>query len=428
MRRLEGYSGTAVWAAGCAIGLLVGAMLPAGLLFREPRVTDHAEESDDEQSWACPMLCVVLDSPGTCPVCGMDLEPFSAGGGEVVLDRRDQEMIGLSIATAAARELHSSFDATGIIEFDGTEMYTVTAWTAGRIEKLYDYSTGETVTEGSTILDIYSPELYSAQQELLLLADGGSTLGDRGLSAAGERLELLGVTDGQVREIIRTGEASSVFPVVSPRTGTVTAVHVTEGQHVNRGQELFSVSGMDRVWLTVYLTEDRAGRVEPGQTAEFRLLSLPAARDSGTVETVVPFMNRPGGSSEVRIPLDNGDRRYIPGRTVSVTFTGAKEAPVLSVPRSSVLRLGERSLVYVLTAPTVYPVNRDSTLSIEEVRFEPREVTVGGLMQDDRGSLFYPVLEGLEEGDVVALEGLFLIDSQAELTGLPSLLQPGGRD
>ncbi len=428
MMWLEKYSGAAVWAVGCLAGLLIGAVLPGRLLFRDSGATyDHTHEGEGGQSWACPMLCVVLDSPGNCPVCGMELEPFEASGTEVVLSRHDQEMIGLSIATAEERVLYTSFSATGRIEFDETGNYTVTAWTPGRIERLYVQYDGEQVSSGSTVLEIYSPELYSAQQELLVLADESNLLGDDGIDAARERLSLLGASDYQIQRVLQTGEARSVFPVVSPAGGMVTGVFVTEGQQVTRGQDLFRVSDLSSVWLTVYLTEDRTGRVQAGQEAVFRLDSRPGFQGSGTVETVVPFMNRPGGSAEVRIPLENPDGNLIPGQTASVTFTGSERGPVISVARSSVLRLGERSLVYVLTAPTVYSVNEDNSLRIEEVRFEPREVTIGELSSDAQGSMFYPVLDGLVEGDVVALDGVFLIDSQSELIGLPSLLNPGGR-
>ena len=91
------------------------------------------------------------------------------------------------------------------------------------------------------------------------------------------------------------------------------------------------------------------------------------------------------------------------------------------------MRLGQRSLVYVLTAPTVYSTGDDGSLLIEEARFSSREIVTGPLSHDGEGNQFYPVYSGVEPGEVVALEGAFLIDSQAELVGLPSLLNPDGR-
>ena len=426
MKRTGRNQTAAVWAAGCLIGVLVGIFLPRSLLFSDEDI-EAGHSHDDGQSWACPMLCVVLDSPGNCPVCGMELEPFTASGTEVVLNRHDQEMIGLSIATVSERDLFTTISATGRIEFDETGLYTVTAWTAGRIDRLYVHYEGEQVSYGTTLLDIYSPEMYSAQQELIVLSDESRLLGEEGIGAAREKLRLLGASSAQIDRVIQTGEARSSFPVTSPAAGTVTAVYVTEGEHVDRGQPLFEVADIGSVWLTVYLAEDQAGRIESGQPARFTLDSTPGYERTGVVGTVVPFLDRPGGSAEARISLLNPDGDLLPGQTASVTFTGSGQGSVLSVPRSSVLSLGERSVAYVLTAPTSYTVNDDGSLSIEGVRFEPRTVVVGNLSRDSGGSFYYPVLSGLESGDVVALEGAFLIDSQAELIGLPSLLNPGER-
>ncbi len=264
MKLLERHPPVLVWIAGIVLGVLVGALLPRSLLFRTAEeLAEHQHDAEGGESWACPMLCVVLDSPGTCPVCGMDLEPFASTGTEVVLSRHDQEMIDLSIALVTERNLYTSFTATGRIEFDETDTYAVTAWTGGRIERLYVSFEGEQVYHGSALLEIYSPELYAAQQELLVLSDETLLLGDQGIEAAREKLRLLGATNAQIERVLRTGEARSVFSVVSPTSGTVTSVHVIEGEYVTRGQSLFHVSDLSRVWLVVYLPEDQAGMVEP---------------------------------------------------------------------------------------------------------------------------------------------------------------------
>jgi len=427
MKRSAGYPPAAVWIAGGLIGVLAGSLLPGSILFTEGAGSGAVDRQDDGLTWACPMLCVVLDHPGSCPVCGMELEPFEAGGTDVVLSRHDQEMIGLSIALVEPRELFTSIGATGRIEFDPSGERSVTAWTAGRIERLPVSAEGQEVSPGTILMDIYSPELYVAQQELLVLADGQRLLGEEGLEAAKEKLRLLGVTEVQMERVMESGTAVSTFPVFSPVSGTVTGVYVREGDQVTRGQHLMDVADLSTVWLTVFLTEDQAGLVGPGQSAGFTLDAHPGVEYSGTVESVVPFLDGPGGSAEARVTLPNPAGDLLPGQTAAVTFTGSGYGSVLSVPRNSVLSLGERSLVYVLTAPLSYPEPDEGRLRIEEARFEPREVVVGVLSTDAEGNRYYPVLQGLEQGDVVALDGAFLIDSQAELTGLPSLLDPDGR-
>ena len=383
---------------------------------------DHEGSINQLESWACPMLCVVLDHPGTCPVCGMELEPFISTGDEVVLSRHDQHMIGLTIGETAVRDLSTRFSAPGLIEFDETGLYSITAWTGGRLERLYVDYQGERVSMGAALADIYSPELYSAKQELLVLSQAGSTLEDHGMILAAEKLRLLGVSDYVINRIIETGHVRTVSTIVSPSSGTVTAVLVREGEYVSTGQTLLELSDISTVWLTVYLTEDQFGLVNSGQELEFRIDTEPDRVFKAVVDTVDPFLDHQGGSFEARIILENTSGEFLPGQSAAVAFINREQpGTVLSIPRGSVLSLGSRSIVYVMTGPTVYSAENDGSLRIEEARFEPRQVTIGPLAADSSGELFNPVYSGLSEGDIVALKGAFLIDSQAELLGLPSL-------
>lgn len=408
---------------GVIIGLLFGFGLPGGWLFQSSAEEhDHYGSSDLPESWACPMLCVVLDHPGTCPVCGMELEAFISTGDEVVLSRHDQAMLDLTVGEAAVRSLVTRFTAPGLIEFDGTGLYSVTAWTGGRIEHLYVDYQGEHLARGEVIAGIYSPELYAAKQELLVLSQAGSTLEDYGMTLAAEKLRLLGASEYVISQIIERGDVSTVSTVISPVSGTVTAIHVREGEYVSTGQILLEMADISTVWLTIYLTEDQSGLVSEGQEVEFRINSEPDKVFSGLIDTVDPFLDQPGGAFEARIILENPSGEFLRGQSAVATFINREQpGAVLSVPRGSVLSLGSRSVVYVMTGPTVYSTGDNGSLRIEEARFEPMLVTVGPPAADSTGEVFYPVYAGLSEGDVVALEGAFLIDSQAELLGLPSL-------
>lgn len=408
---------------GVIIGLVLGLLLPAGWLFNgSTEKHDHEGNTDQSESWACPMLCVVLDHPGTCPVCGMELEAFISTGDEVVLSRHDQEMLGLTVGEAAVRDLTTRFTAPGLIEFDDTGLYSITAWTEGRIEHLYVDFPGERVSSGAAIVDIYSPEIYAAMQELLVLSQAGSTLEGYGMTLAAEKLRLLGVSEYVIHQIIETGDVRTVSTVISPARGAVTSIHVREGEYVSRGQVLLELADISSVWLTVFLTEDQSGLVHAGGELEFRMDSEPDRVFAAAVNSVDPFLDQPGGASEARIILENSSGEFLPGQSGAATFVNREQpGTVLSVPRGSVLSLGERSVVYVMTGPIIYSAGDDGSLRTEEARFEPRLVTVGPPAADSTGELFNPVFAGLSEGDIVALKGAFLIDSQAELLGLPSL-------
>ena len=408
---------------GVIIGLLFGFVLPRGWLFRSPdEAHDHNGSADLPESWACPMLCVVLDHPGTCPVCGMELEAFISTGDEIVLSRHDQAMLDLTVGEAAVRNLTTSFTAPGLIEFDGTGLYSITAWTGGRIENLYVDYQGEHLASGDVIAGIYSPELYAAKQELLVLSQSGSTLEDYGTTLAAEKLRLLGASEYVINGIIERGDVSTLSTVISPVSGTVTAIHVREGEYVSTGQILLELADISTVWLTVYLTEDQSGLVYEGQEVEFRIDAVPDKVFSAVIDAVDPFLDQPGGAFEARIILENSSGEFLPGQSAAASFINREQpGAVLSVPRESVLSLGSRSVVYVMTGPNVYSTGDNGSLRIEEARFEPVQVTAGPLAAGSTGEVFYPIYAGLSEGDVVALKGAFLIDSQAELLGLPSL-------
>ena len=408
---------------GVIVGLIFGFGLPWGWLFQSPaEAHDHEGSSDLPESWACPMLCVVLDHPGTCPVCGMELEAFISTGDEVVLSRHDQAMLDLTVDEAAVRDLNTRFTAPGLIEFDGAGLYSVTAWTGGRIERLYVDYQGEHLASGEVIAGIYSPELYAAKQELLVLSQAGSTLEDYGETLAAEKLRLLGASEYVINQIIERGDISTISAVTSPVSGTVTAIHVREGEYVSTGQVLLELADISTVWLTVYLTEDQSGLVFEGQEVEFRIDALPDKVFSAVIDAVDPFLDQPGGAFEARIILENSSGEFLRGQSAAAVFINReKPGAVLSVPRGSVLSLGSRSVVYVMTGPTVFSTGDNGSLRTEEARFEPIQVTAGPLAADSTGEVFYPIYAGLSEGDVVALKGAFLIDSQAELLGLPSL-------
>jgi len=416
-------TGSYILIAAVIAGFIIGSLLPERWLFRD---VDRSEANDREENWACPMLCVVLDHAGTCPVCGMELEPFFNTDGEVILSRHDQQMINLSIEEAAVRDLTTSLKVPGVIEFDETGLHSITAWTGGRLERLHADQQGEHISSGAPLAEIYSPELYAAKQELLILSRNAANSEDYGVILAIEKLRLLGMSDYSINRLIETGHTGTATMVFSPSSGTVVEVLVREGDYVSTGQVLLELADISTVWLTLFLTEDQFGLIDTGQELEFSIDSDPERIFSAVIDMVDPFMNDRGGFVEARITLANASGEFFPGQSAAATILN-REHPgtVLSVSRGCVLSLGERSIVYVMTAPTVYREDDDGSPVIEEARFEPRLVRVGPLAADSTGYLFHPVYAGLEEGEVVALKGAFLIDSQAELLGLPSLFNSG---
>ncbi|MBC8428872.1 MAG: efflux RND transporter periplasmic adaptor subunit [FCB group bacterium] len=407
--------------SGLIIGLLIGFLLPSKMLFIDDTADVSSTVSTEHEYWACPMLCVTLESPGTCPVCGMDLELFISTGDEVVLTRYDQEMIDLSVTEVQIRTLHTEFTAPGIVEFDESKTYSVTSWVSGRLDRLYIEYIGDHVESGQAVADIYSVELFEAKQELSIAVS--NSLGSRLISLAKDKLRLLGVSNTEINRIAGGGEISSNSTIVAPVSGTVTDIHVTDGEYVSTGKTIIEISDVSSLLLTVTLTEDQTGLVNPGQVFDFYLHSVSGEKLSGIIDTVDPHLSDTRQAAEARAILQDENDVFFPGQSASVTFSIPYEnESIISIPRSSVLALGERHIAYKMTAPLLYLGGSEGELRLEEIKFMPVQITVGPLCSDGSGDLYYPVLSGLEEEDVVALNGAFLIDSQAELLGLPSLL------
>lgn len=465
------------------LGLLAGALLlvvvPSGWLFRDPP-SKGAMGAAGARRYACPMFCTMQDAPGTCPVCGMEMAPVTDQGEQVRLDAHQRYMVGVRTAAVERSVAVHRVRALGKIRHDERREGSVTAWVGGRLERLFVDFTGVTVAEGAKVAEIYAPELVSAQDELIS-ARRTWEAARRSESPAAEalrrnarnvydatrrRLRLLGLPDATLDAIEEGGEARDHLDIYANVGGTVIQKHVGAGDYVKTGQPLFTVVGLSNVWAVLDVFEQDAGAVFIGQQVDVAVPSLPGETFRGFVSFVDPVLDEQRRVVRVRVDLPNEDGRLKPGTFVDahvlVELTsegrvhdpippgawyspthpfhfqaepgtcphsgvalvqkpgdpaGRTEAgPVLLAPRSAVLEGGDRQLVYVMTQePGPVEDGRERWPAI----YEPREVRTGFRVGDR-----VVVLAGLEETDLVVTRGQFLIDSQLQLTGKPSLMIP----
>ena len=414
----------------------------------------------------CPMMCTPPSSePGRCPVCAMELVPASGGGGDgqsVSLEPAARRLIGIGTAKAKLGPVFQTVRTVGSIEYDESRLATISAYVGGRLEKLYADYVGVPVQKGDDLALIYSPELYSAQVEYLAALQGSSLnrlSGRDGLQElARQNLVELGMAEEQIEELRRRGTAETRMRIKSPITGTVIAKHQVEGDYVKTGDKVYRVADLSSVWLMLDLYPEDAGRVRFGQQVEAEIQSIPGEVFTGRVAFVDPTVDpktrtvsvrvemlnpdgklRPGdyATARVSVPAVSQDRVYDPalaGKYISpmhpqvirdqpgecplcamelvpTSDLGYASEPlpqqqVVTVPRDAVLMAGDNSVLYVETEPG---------------RFEIRRVSVGPLT-DTRAV----IVEGLSAGETVATDGNFLIDSQMQLAGNPSLMDPSG--
>lgn len=369
----------------------------------------HAGEGEIAH-YTCSMHpSVRKEGPGTCPICSMNLVPVTrqeVGTGTIVLDPRRVQEIGVRTARVVRRMTQGEIRAVGRVALDETRLVDVSVKFGGWIEDLVVNETGQWVGRGQTLLTLYSPELYAAQQEYLAAlrsqrAAQGTAAPDRAdylAGAARQKLALWDLTDGQVRRIAADGQPLRSVPILSPASGYVLAKHVVEGAAVQPGMPLFRIGGLDRVWIEAEVYEADLPRVALGQSAVVTLPHQPGEVLRGRVSLVHPTLDPTTRTARVRVEIQNrrgpGGPRLRPEMYANVLL----EVPMgeaLLVPASAVLYTGPRALVF---------------LARGEGRFQPREVELGAKRGDA-----YEVLSGLDEGDEVVSSGNFLIAAESRL-------------
>ena len=365
--------------------------------------------------WYCPMHPeVVSNGPGSCPICHMDLVPeeVAAADPAPAVDRAALTVsedrlrrIGARTATVERAALVEEIRAVGVVAVDETRLREVHTKTAGFVERLYANAVGATVRRGGVLLEIYSPELLTAQEELLvalrardrLAASSDSEIaasGDAYVRAARRRLELLDMGPTDIAELERTGRSRRTVALASPIGGTVIARNVAQGARVEPGLSLLTVADLSRVWVIAQVYERDLAAVRIGQKALIELAYLPGRLFEGTVDFVYPVLEGGTRTASVRVALPNPDLALKPEMFAEVRLV-REHGERLSVARHAVIETGTRRMVFVELSPG---------------SFEPREIETGVQLAER-----VEVVAGLAEGERVLAEGAFFLDSESRL-------------
>lgn len=364
------------------------------------------------QIWTCSMHPQVqLTEPGDCPICGMDLIPANSEGNEdnesPVLKMTESSMALAQIQTIQVGSTggESKLELTGKIQADERESASITAKFPGRIERLYVSFTGEKVVKGQKLASIYSPELLSAQQELLEASKIKSDFPEI-YQAAKQKLRLWKLSEEQISSIEVAGKIQEQFDVFAEHGGIVMGRNVAVGDYVTTGQALFQIVNLDKVWVILDAYESDLDQIQVGTSIQFTVAGIPNTRFSSKVSFVDPVINPETRVAAVRAELPNGQGKLLPEMFVKAEISKNRNSQTtILVPRTAVLWSGKRSVVYV-KVPNQSPAG-----------FEMREVEIGALQGDN-----YTVLSGLENGEEIVVNGAFTIDAASQLAGKPSLM------
>lgn len=396
-------------------------LLPAACKRKEEDHSQHQKEAAQKAAdiYYCPMHpTVVSDKPGSCPICGMALVKRTpqAGSGAAGEGGTTLEAISLSPeqrVTANVRTMRVALDThtgelvtTGRVTFDERRLAQVTAYTAGRIERLFVNFTGDAVHRGAVVGTIYSPDLFATQQEYLLALQNRERMRRAGFDSARSasedlvestrrRLMLFGMTAAQVAQLERSAKPIFATNITSPVSGIVTRKLAVEQQYVAQGQPLLEVADLSTVWVEADVYEQQLPSVKVGDRVEITAPAVPGRTFNGKVSFIVPILTGATRTARVRVELPNPGLVLKPDMYANVRMIGAPAPAHIMVPASAVIDRGQKKFVWVETAPNTY---------------EPREVTTGGMHGEA-----VVIAAGLNAGDNVVVEGGFLLDSEAQL-------------
>lgn len=459
-------------AAGVALIVLVGIAQRLGWI-RAPEETAASSAAVPGTIFTCPMHPQIRQPvPGRCPICSMQLVPVSSNAAGAAVDElavniesAQRRLANIQTAKVVSGPVEATLQTVGMIAIDESRQATIAAYIDGRLERLFADYTGVDIKKGDHLAVLYSPQLYGAQVEYVearrgMIAAGGLPAvrqAQESLAAnTRQRLRELGMTDEQITELEGSEKAQARLTIYAPQGGTVVEKLAVEGNYVKAGDPIYRIAQLSTVWLMLKLFPEDATRIRFGQRVEAAVQSAPGQTLLGRVAFIDPTVDPKTRTVGIRVELRNEDGRLRPGdyaqarinlpigpqgKVFDADLAGKWISPMhpqiireepgqcpicgmdlvptsrygfteqaipqpksLHVPRTAVLLAGGNSVVYVETKPG---------------RFEIRPVRVGPILRDK-----IIILEGLKAGESVATAGNFLIDSQMQLSGKPSLIDP----
>ncbi|NOY79795.1 MAG: efflux RND transporter periplasmic adaptor subunit [Kiritimatiellaeota bacterium] len=450
----------------------------AGSTERISQETKQPAAAKKAQIWTCSMHPQIkLPKPGKCPICGMTLIPLNDTGSEA--EGRRELRIGkyaatlMEIETAPVerRFVETEVRMVGKVEYDETRLSYITAWVPGRLDRLFVDYTGVPVKKGDHLVYMYSPEILTAQQELIQALQAVKdlaksrvnivrTTAQATVEAAREKLVLWGLTKEQIAEIERRGTPTDHITIYAPIGGIVVHKNAVEGMYVRTGTRIYTIADLSRVWVKMNAYESDLEWLRYGQKVSFSTESYPGETFTGVISFIDPILDEPTRTVKVRVNVANNRFKLKPGMFVRamvrsrVASGGKVMAPDLAgkwicpmhpevikdspgkcdvcgmplvqteslgyvtpdsgtaplvIPATAALLTGKRAVVYVQLP------NRDRPT------FEGREVVLG-----PRAGDYYIVITGLKAGERVVVKGNFKLDAELQIQAKPSMMTPEG--
>ena len=406
---------------------LLAALLAASCT-KKDSPAQHSHPESVEIEYTCPMDPeVISDKPGSCPICKMDLvlkqpaaiKPVEVSKAkevklETLLNPTNEFVVSNIPVTSPKKSAEQiEIEALGNIAYDTRQVGSISARVAGRIEKLYVRYRFQKITKGQRLLDIYSPELMTAQQNLLFLLknDPSNALF---IEAAQEKLRLLGLNDAQIKQLIQSDKPSLTVPIYSHYTGHVheaaygssmsaksntmnelslltEELTLKEGMYLQKGESIFTVYNPDRAWAILSIYGESQGLVKIGNPVQITPETAPDKAFGASIDFIEPFFRNGSKTLRARVYFNNSQLKIPIGSQVKATIIGNTIAAYW-LPVAAVLSLGLDAVVFQKT----------------QGGFKARKIKTGISYND-----YIQVLSGISSTDTVAINAQYLMDSES---------------
>ena len=432
----------AVLVVGIFIGAAIFYMLTSGDS-SQGSGTAMALAEGEKQLYSCGMHPdVIREEPGNCPICGMKLTPIKGSGGSgsadakkekgkilywrapmgmdlipvyegeegggagsILIDPATVQNMGIKTETVQRRDLSKTIRAVGTVAYNEEKLFTINSKISGWIEKLYVNSTGQVVRKGQPLMDIYSPDLVSAQEEYLLalknkelvkessfdeIKNGAQSL----LASTRKRLENWDIPEKAIDQIEKRGSVTKTMTLTAPANGVVVHKNAVEGIAVKEGMNLYQIADLSTIWIEASIYEYELPWIKIAMPVLMELPYIPGKKYQGKISYIYPYLNEKARSVRVRIEFSNPGLELKPDMYANVTIETDAVRNALVIPGEAVIRSGVRNVVFV---------------THEQGKFEPREINLG--VEGENG--YVQLLAGLMENEQVVTSGQFLLDSES---------------
>ncbi|MEO6706738.1 MAG: efflux RND transporter periplasmic adaptor subunit [Ginsengibacter sp.] len=358
---------------------------------------------DPDIYYTCSMDPQVVESkPGKCPICHMELTPVKKSAqqennDELALSPEQMQLGNIRVDTLKNALVGNQMILTGTLNFDATKINDVSARVSGRIEKLYFKKTGDYVTKGAPLYEIYSEELNNAKQEYLLALQKKQTLGnsiinfDDVIAASKNKLLLWGMSEPQIKNINKDALANPRTTFYSTATGYITELDLQEGDYVSEGGSIVKLAGLSTLWVEAQVYATQISQLDNAKSVMVEIPDIPGKKIPAKISFQNPELNPATRINLIRITIPNESNQLKPGMSAYITVKN-EGINALFLPSDAVLRNGKMAMVWLQTAQ-----NKFKSVMVET------GMESGNMIE---------IKSGIHQNDEVVTSGAYLLQSE----------------